>query len=48
MTAKSRLSVTVDADLIDAVHAAVAAGAAESMSAWVSDALRLKIDHDRR
>lgn len=48
MTAKSRLSVTVDADLLAAVHAAVAAGAAESMSAWVSDALRLKIDHDRR
>lgn len=48
MTAKSRLSVTVDADLIAAVHAAVGAGAAASMSAWVSDALRLKLDHDRR
>jgi len=48
MTAKSRLSVTVDADLIAVVHAAVAAGAAESMSAWVNDALRLKLDHDRR
>lgn len=48
MTAKSRLSVTVDADLIAAVHAAVTAGAAESMSAWVNDALRLKLDHDRR
>ena len=45
---KSRLSVTVDADLIAAVQAAVAAGAAESTSAWVSDALRLKLDHDRR
>lgn len=48
MTTKSRLSVTVDADLIAAVHAAVAVSAAESMSAWVSDALRLKLDHDRR
>lgn len=48
MTAKSRLSVTVDADLIAAVHAAVARGDAESMSAWVNDALRLKVDHDRR
>jgi Arc/MetJ-type ribon-helix-helix transcriptional regulator len=48
VTSKSRLSVTVDADLVAAVHAAVAAGAAESMSAWVSDALRLKLDHDRR
>lgn len=45
---KSRLSVTVDADLIAAVQAAVAAGAAESTSAWVNDALRLKLDHDRR
>jgi Arc/MetJ-type ribon-helix-helix transcriptional regulator len=35
-------------DLLTAVHAAVAAGAAESMSAWVSEALRLKLDHDRR
>ena len=48
VTAKSRLSVTVDADLIAAVHGAVAAGVAESMSAWVNDALRLKLDHDRR
>jgi Arc/MetJ-type ribon-helix-helix transcriptional regulator len=48
VTSKSRLSVTVDEDLVAAVHAAVAAGAAESMSAWVSDALRLKLDHDRR
>jgi Arc/MetJ-type ribon-helix-helix transcriptional regulator len=48
MTAKSRLSVTVDADLIEASHAAVAAGEAESVSAWVNDALRLKADHDRR
>ena len=48
VTSKSRLSVTVDADLIAAVHAAVAVGAAESMSAWVNDALRLKLDHDRR
>jgi len=48
MTAKARLSVTVDADLIAACQAAVAAGAAESVSAWVNDALRLKIEHDRR
>jgi Arc/MetJ-type ribon-helix-helix transcriptional regulator len=48
MPTKSRLSVTVDADLIAAVHAAVAVGAADSLSAWVSDALRLKLEHDRR
>jgi hypothetical protein len=48
VTSKGRLSVTVDADLIAAVHAAVAVGAADSISAWVSDALRLKLEHDRR
>lgn len=48
MTAKSRLSVTVDADLIAAGQAAVAAGEAESISAWANDALRLKAEHDRR
>ena len=48
MTAKARLSATVDADLIAASQAAVAAGGAESVSAWVNDALRLKIEHDRR
>src|ERR1700743_478293 len=48
MTAKTRLSVTVDADLIGATQAAVAQGEAESVSAWVNDALRLKAEHDRR
>jgi len=48
MSTKSRLSVTVDADLIAAGQAAVAAGEAENVSAWVNDALRLKADHDRK
>ena len=48
MTTKNRLSVTIDGDLIAAGHVAVAAGGAESISAWVNDALRLKVDHDRR
>lgn len=48
MSVKTRLSVTVDADLIAAIQAAVAAGEAESVSAWVNDALRLKVGHDRR
>src|ERR1700722_2972026 len=48
MTAKTRLSVTVDADLIAASQAAVADGHAESVSAWVNDALRLKVERDRR
>src|SRR5579859_2201661 len=48
MTIKRRLSATVDADLVEASHAAVEAGGAESISAWVNDALRLKVEHDRR
>jgi Arc/MetJ-type ribon-helix-helix transcriptional regulator len=48
MTAKTRLSVTVDSDLVAASQAAVADGEAESVSAWVNDALRLKMEHDRR
>jgi hypothetical protein len=48
MTTKSRLSVTVDEGLIAAAQAAVAAGEAETVSAWVNDALHLKIEHDRR
>ena len=47
-TAKSRLSATVDTDVLAAVQAAVAAGEAESVSAYVNDALRLKAEHDRR
>jgi Arc/MetJ-type ribon-helix-helix transcriptional regulator len=48
MTTKKRLSATVDADLVEAGHVAVEAGFAESVSAWVNDALRLKTEHDRR
>ena len=48
MTGKKRLSATVDAELVEASHGAVAAGHAESVSAWVNDALRLKVEQDRR
>ena len=48
MTVKRRLSATVGADLVEASHAAVEAGSAESVSAWVNEALRLKVEHDRR
>ena len=48
MTAKHRLSVTIDADLIAAGQAAVAAGEVDSVSAWVNEALRLKAEQDRR
>lgn len=45
---KQRLSATVESDLLAAGHAAVAEGRAESISAWVNDALRRQADHDRR
>jgi Arc/MetJ-type ribon-helix-helix transcriptional regulator len=48
MTIKQRLSASVDADLLDVAQHAVAEGRAESMSAWVNDALRLKAEHDKR
>jgi Arc/MetJ-type ribon-helix-helix transcriptional regulator len=48
MSAKERLSASVDADLVAVAQEAVAAGRAESVSAWVNDALRLKAAHDRR
>jgi Arc/MetJ-type ribon-helix-helix transcriptional regulator len=48
MSSKQRLSASVDADLIAAAQQAVTSGRAESISAWVNDALKLKADHDRR
>jgi Arc/MetJ-type ribon-helix-helix transcriptional regulator len=48
MSAKERLSASVDADLVAVAQEAVAQGRAESVSAWVNEALRLKAAHDRR
>lgn len=48
MSTKQRLSASVDAELIAAAEEAVAHGKAASVSAWVNEALRLKIEHDRR
>ncbi len=48
MTNRERLSATVEADLLDAARAAVAEGRAESLSAWVNEALRRQADHDSR
>jgi hypothetical protein len=48
MSGKQRLSASVDADLVAVGQDAVAQGQAESLSAWVNDALRLKAAHDRR
>jgi Arc/MetJ-type ribon-helix-helix transcriptional regulator len=45
---KQRLSASVDEDLIAAAENAVARGRAESVSAWVNDALKLKLEQDRR
>lgn len=48
MSGKERLSASVDTDLMAAARDAVARGRAESVSAWVNDALLLKAEHDRR
>lgn len=48
MTNRQRLSATVEADLLAAGRAAVVEGRAESLSAWVNDALQRQADHDRR
>lgn len=48
MTKKQRLSVTVDPDLLQAAERATAEGRATTLSAWVNDALRMKVEHERR
>jgi hypothetical protein len=48
MVSKARLSASVDRDLLAAGQAAVAAGTAENLSAWVNDALRRQAEHDAR
>ncbi len=48
MSTKERLSASVDAELIAVAQEAVAQGHAESVSAWVNEALRLKAEQDRR
>jgi Arc/MetJ-type ribon-helix-helix transcriptional regulator len=45
---KQRLSASVDQDLITAGQAAVESGRAESLSAWVNEALRRQAEHERR
>jgi Arc/MetJ-type ribon-helix-helix transcriptional regulator len=48
VSTKQRLSASVDAELLAIAQDAVAHGKAESVSAWVNEALRLKADRDRR
>ena len=45
---KHRLSASVDSHLIEAVESAVAQGRSDSISSWVNEALRLKLENDRR
>ena len=48
MNGKQRLSASVDADLIAAAEQAAARGQVATVSAWVNDAMRLKLEHDHR
>lgn len=48
MKKKERLSASVDAELVAAAERAVADGRASTLSAWVNDALQLKLEHDRK
>ena len=45
---KRRLSASVGGDLIRAAEQAVADGRAESVSAWVDEAMRRHVEHDQR
>jgi glycerol dehydrogenase-like iron-containing ADH family enzyme len=45
---KRRLTVTVDAELVEAANRAVASGSADSMSAWVSAALTDRARRDQQ
>jgi hypothetical protein len=44
---KQRLSASVDADLLVAAESAAKRGDVANVSAWVNDAMRLKLQHDR-
>jgi hypothetical protein len=48
MARKERMTVTVDAELVEAGNRAVKAGRAESLSSWVNDALLEREARDRR
>ena len=48
MSAKQRLSASIDADLVAAAEGAAKRGEVATVSAWVNDAMRLKLEHDRR
>ena len=48
MSTRQRLSASIDASLLAQAAAAVSRGDAPNLSAWVNEAVRLKLEHDRR
>ena len=48
MAKKARLSATVDDVLIRAAEEATKRGETSTVSAWVNEAMQLKLEHDRR
>ena len=48
MNGKQRLSASIDSDLLRAAEQAVKRGRYPSVSAWVNEGLRLKLEHDGR
>jgi hypothetical protein len=48
MSIKQRLSASVDATVLAAAQAAVSAGRATNISAWVNEALHRQAEYDRR
>jgi len=47
MKAKQRLSASVDAELLVAAETAAKRGEVANVSAWVNEAMRSKLEHDR-
>lgn len=48
MSRKGRITITLDRALIDGANAEVAAGRADSLSAWMAAAVREYLEHERR
>jgi hypothetical protein len=48
MIGKQRISATVDADLLAAAQRAAAQDGAPNLSAWINEAIRQKLDDERR
>ena len=48
MSKKGRITITLDREIIDAANAEVAAGRADSLSAWIGRALAERLENERR